>query len=246
MLSLTRVLWALALYVVLTRPLWAQKGPAPPLKFGTVTKADFANSVADSAAPAEILFDYGQSKIVGGQDGFELVFERTTRLRIHRSSGYEWATVRMPLYHRNSQQEKLQQLKGLTYNLVEGDKIVKTPLRTEAIFSRKLTKYLDEYAFTLPDVREGSVLEFTYTVRSNFLFNLQDWQFQHSIPVRWSEYRVILPSFFRYKEISRSYLSFAINETTAQLYSTSYREAQRDSYGNALNTDNAYTQPMLI
>ncbi|HLK96514.1 MAG TPA: hypothetical protein VK364_01985 [Hymenobacter sp.] len=79
MLSVTRVLWALALYVVLIGPLWAQKSPAPPLKFGTVTKADFADAVADSAAPAEFLFDYGQPKIVGSQDEFELVFECTTR-----------------------------------------------------------------------------------------------------------------------------------------------------------------------
>lgn len=237
-----RALGALGTVLALAGPAQAQKTLPPPIKFGTLTKADLADATApaDTAAPAEILCDFGQSKIVGAQDGFELLFERTTRVRIRRRTGYDYATVRVPLYHREGQREKLQQLKGVTYNLA-GDKLTKTPLRTEAVFSKKLSEHLDEYAFTLPDVREGSVVEYTYTIRSEFLFNLQDWQFQHDVPVRWSEYRIILPSFFRYKEISRTYVPFAFNQTDAQPYTTAYREAQRDSYGRSLTQDNAFS-----
>ena len=53
--------------------------------------------------------------------------------------------------------------------------------------------------FTLPDVREGSVIEYAYTVTSDFLFNFQDWTFQRDIPVRWSEYRASIPEYFDYK-----------------------------------------------
>ncbi|WP_188558842.1 transglutaminase domain-containing protein [Hymenobacter glacieicola] len=222
---------------------WAQE---VPVRFGKLDAQEAAQLLArpapDSAA-AEVICDFGQSTIKGGQDGFELRFERTARLLIRRRPGYEHATVRVVLYHdpKNGSREQIQQLKGITYNLT-GKELSKDLLRTEAVFSRKLNDRLDEYAFTLPNVREGSILEFTYAIRSPFLFNLQDWQFQQAIPVRWSEYRVQIPSFYRYKEMTRSYWPFAVNTSGAAQYTTTYREKTQDSYGatNASSTDKAY------
>lgn len=56
----------------------------------------FAPQAKADTTAAEILCDFGQSKIKGGDEGFELVFERTTRLCIHRKAGlkpvfYIWA-----------------------------------------------------------------------------------------------------------------------------------------------------------
>ncbi|SNR69354.1 hypothetical protein [Hymenobacter mucosus] len=201
-----------------------------PIHLGSFSAKELPSAPADTTAPAEVLCDFGQSKIEGGMDGFVVRFDRITRVHILRRTGYEWATVKVPLYHRDGQQEKLQQLKGFTYNLVGGE-WKKEPLKTDAVFSRKLTANVDEYAFTLPNVREGSVIEFSYAILSNFVFNLQDWQFQQEIPVRWSEYRTTVPSFFRYKEISRSYLPFAVNETTTPFYRTSYRSKTSDGHG---------------
>lgn len=215
-----------------------------PIKFGKLDAKEAAALLAsptpDSAA-AEVLCDFGQSGIQGKKDGFELRFERTARLLIRRSAGYEHATVRVYLYHepKNGQREEIQQLKGFTYNLA-GGALSKEPLRTEAVFSKKINERLDEYAFTLPNVREGSILEFTYVVRSPFLFNLQDWQFQQDIPVRWSEYRTVIPSFYRYKEITRTYWPFTVNETGTKPYSTAYRETPETYGGAAGNAEKMY------
>jgi len=220
------------------RPAAAQKAAAlkPPISFGDVSAADFGPNptpiAADSAAEAEVLCDYGQSRIVGATEKFQVVFDRTTRIQILRKAGYDWATVRVPLYVHDDQREKLSNLKGFTYNMV-GGKVEKTKLDPgSGVFSEKIDKNHVLYSFTLPNVKEGSVVEFTYTVTSDFLFNLQDWQFQHSIPTRWSEYRVTLPSFFRYKEITHGYLPFAASDQAWVPYSTGYREEQRSSYGS--------------
>lgn len=208
-----------------------------PLKFGKLEarEADalLASAPRDSAA-AEVLCDFGQSKIKGKQDGFELYFERTARLLIRRPEGYDHATVRVPLYHdaKTGQAEKIAQLKGFTYHL-DGTQLSREPLRTEAVFSRKVDSHYDEYAFTLPNVRAGSIIEFTYLVTSPFLFNLQPWQFQQDIPVRWSEYRVAIPSFYRYKELTRTYWPFAVNETGTEPYSTTYQQSTDTGYGTS-------------
>ena len=205
--------------------------PKAPVQFGEVTKADFLPS-RDSAAAAEILCDYGQSGIVGAREKFQVVFERVTRIHILRKSGYDWATVRVPLYVKDENKEKLSNLKGFTYNLVDG-KVEKTRLDVNTgAFSEKVDKNHVLYSFTMPNVREGTIVEFSYVIKSDFLFNLQDWQFQHDIPVRWSEYRVTLPSFFRYKQITRGYLPFAVQDQQLVAYHTTYQQDQQSGYGS--------------
>ena len=94
----------------------------------------------------------------------------------------------------------------------------------------------------MPNVRAGAIVEFSYLIKSDFLFNLQDWQFQHDIPVRWSEYRVTLPSFFRYKQITRGYLPFAVQDQQMVAYHTTYQQDQQSGYGSVASapTNNAF------
>ena len=64
--------------------------------------------------------------------------------------------------------------------------------------------------FTMPAVKEGSIIEYSYTVKSDFLFNLQPWSFQGAYPCIWSEYELDLPDFFEYVFLSQGYLPFDI------------------------------------
>ena len=65
--------------------------------------------------------------------------------------------------------------------------------------------------FTLPNARQGSIVEVSYRVVSDFLFNFQDWEFQHSIPTRWSEYRAVIPEYFYYERYTQGYVPLTIN-----------------------------------
>lgn len=225
LLSATRHLWALSLCLLLTLPVMAQKGPPAPIRIGTVTKADFEASPAgadSTAASAEYLCDYGTTKMIGGNGAFTVVFERTARLKIYKKAGYEYATVRIPLYTKDGKAERLSNLKGATYNLENG-RITQTKLTATPQQAREqLDKNHVQYSFTMPEVREGSIIEFTYSITSDFIFNLQDWQFQYDIPVRWSEYRATIPQFYSYKTITRGYLPFAVQESFTVPYSTNY------------------------
>ncbi|TGE23265.1 DUF3857 domain-containing protein [Hymenobacter metallicola] len=221
-LTTTR-LWLTTALVCLVLPVLAQKAAPAPIEFGSVKAVDFTPTTSSDStqAPAEYLCDYGTSKIEGGHEQFQVIFERTARLRIHRKSGYRYATVRVPLYTRDGKTERLTKLRGFTYNLQNGQ-LVKTKLNADALFREVVDKNHIQCSFTLPDVREGSIVEFSYVINSDFVFNLQDWQFEHSIPTRWSEYRAFLPQFYIYKTVTRGYLPFAIHETLTVPYSTTY------------------------
>ena len=185
------------------------KAAPEPIKFGQLETRDLtaAPFVADSAAPAVVLCDYGTTRFEGHSDGLRLVFERITRIKILKKSGYDWATVEVPLYHRDDQKEELGRLRGCTYNL-EGGKVRKTALAAANMFTEERSKNVQIRKFTLPDVREGSVVEYSYVLRSDFLFNFQDWTFQRTIPTRWSEYRATIPGFYRYKIIQQTFQPF--------------------------------------
>ena len=186
-----------------------------PIKFGQVDARDLtaAPFAADSGAAAVVLCDFGRSRLKGQGAGFQVIFERITRIKILKKAGYDEATVEIPLYHREGDQEKITNLRGWTYNLVNGQ-VEKTRLETSGAFLEKQTTTVNLQKFTLPNVREGSVIEYAYTLTSDFLFNFQDWTFQRTIPVRWSEYRASIPSFYRYKIIYQGNHPFDVNKSS--------------------------------
>ena len=189
----------------------AHAQPAP-IKFGKIDERELtAAPFAKDSAAAVVLCDFGETKFQLKGAEFQLVTERTTRVKILKKAGYDEATVLVPLYHEGSNEEKLSGLKGYTYNLVSG-KVEKTKLETDGVFTEERTRNVRVRKFAMPAVREGSIIEYTYTVTSDFLFNFQDWTFQHDIPVRLSEYRADIPEYFDYKMVMQGYLPLTANE----------------------------------
>ncbi|MBJ6108353.1 DUF3857 domain-containing protein [Hymenobacter sp. BT523] len=209
LLSCSALRWLLPVLALLCSGL-AHAQPEP-IKFGQVDKPDLtAAPFARDSAEAVVLCDFGRSRMEGKGAGLQVVFERITRIKILKKAGFEHATVEIPLYHRDGDQEKLSALRGYTYNLVNGA-IERTKFDATGAFVEKRTPTTDIQKFTLPNVREGSVIEYAYTLRSDFLFNFQDWSFQQAIPVRWSEYRVSIPTFYKYKIIYQGSQAFDVN-----------------------------------
>lgn len=186
----------------------------PPTKFGDVTPEDIKMTRydKDSSAAAVVLVDYGESMIQYDQsNGFTLQFERLTRIKILTKDGLDWANFSIPLYHDGSDDEKVVGLKGVTYNLENG-KVVETKLKNDAVFKEKQEANIDITKVTMPNVKVGSVIELTYSVRSDFIFNFQDWEFQSTIPTVWSEYRARIPEYFHYDKYMQGYIQLTVNE----------------------------------
>ena len=191
----------------------AAQAQPEPVKFGQIDKKDLtaAPFAGDSAAAAVVLCDYGRSYLRGKGSGLEVVFERITRIKILRKAGFEHATIEIPLYHRDGSQEKITRLRAATYNLTSSG-METTKMETSGAFLEKRTPTVNVQKFTLPQVREGCVIEYAYTLSSDFLFNFQDWTFQHDVPTRWSEYRVSIPAFYKYKIIYQGNQPFFLDK----------------------------------
>lgn len=180
------------------------------VKFGKIQPQDFTitSPLLDSNVNAIVLSDQGNSEFQGNTKGwFKLIYTRHKRIKLINKNGFDAADVSIYLYSDGQDAERLSELKANTYNL-ENNKVITTELGKKEIFSEKINRNLIENKFTFPSIKPGSIIEYTYTIESDFMFNLQPWIFQGQYPCLWSEYTVKIPDFFNYVFLSQGYLKF--------------------------------------
>jgi Domain of Unknown Function with PDB structure (DUF3857) len=181
----------------------------------------------DYSAAAIVLFDIGNTEFVGNNSGgFSFKFKRHKRVHILNKSAYDAADVTVHLYHsiKSSSKEVLDNVEGTTYNLEEG-KLVATKLeRRKGIFNEKLDKNMDAQKFTLPNVKEGAIIDYEYTIVSDFLYQLQGWVFQTDYPTVWSEYNIAVPEVYAYITLAQGYLPFYIENRSEGMQSYSLHD----------------------
>ena len=209
----------LPLMLCATLPVFAQKKDKNDpknvsIKYGVISDKDFTISQPlDSGTAAVVIADIGSSSFDGNSKGwFSLVFKHFARIKILNKNGFDAAAVSIPLYISGNSEERMTDLKAHTYNLENGQ-LVETRLDGASVFKDKLDKHHTVRKFTLPAVKEGSIIEYTYTVTSDFLFNLQPWEFQGQYPCLWSEYNVKIPQFFEYVILKQGYIPYFIEDS---------------------------------
>ncbi len=167
--------------------------------FGQVTEEDF-NTVFENEedAPAVILFDIGKSEFRNEDNYFKIHFTRTIRIKINSKEGLGYGEVMIMLYRDGyNKTEYAKDIQGYTY--IKDEKGIKRiPLGIDLIYEENVNEYYRAKKFAMPSVRENSIIEYTYTIVTPFLFNLPDWEFQHSIPTLYSSYQVSLIPFYEY------------------------------------------------
>ena len=194
----------------------------------------------DSSASAVVLGDFGISTMeYSASNGFQIQFERVRRVKILTKEGLQYADFSIPLWRVNDAKEGLSGLKVVTYNL-EGARIVETKAKNDSFFEEERDRNLTVTKIAWPNVREGSIIEISYRLRSDFVFNFQDWEFQSTIPIRHSEYRAIIPEYFTYQKYMQGYVPLTINETSSQSGNImlSVRQGETETNRGQLVTEN--------
>jgi len=168
-------------------------------EFGKVgsEEVNYSAYTQDKTAEAVVLFDIGQSYFNRTENGFDVMFERTTRIKVFKEAGIKWANVEIPYYQEGDIFEEIEEIEGWTYNLEDGV-LSKIKLNVATCHDEKLNKYWIQKKFALPNVKEGSIIEYHYKIRSQYHFNLRDWEFQWKIPVIYSKYEVKMIPFYQY------------------------------------------------
>lgn len=172
-------------------------------EFGKYSNEEFQlkKYAKDPSAEAVVIYDIGKSYFVHNSDvGFQLIFERKMKIKILTKAGLKWAQISIPYYEENSKNEEIEQLEGNTYNYENGQVRVAV-LDPKNAYTEKFNEHWNDKKFAMPDVKEGSVFEVSYKIRSPYFFNFRNWEFQNKIPVIYSEYTTKMIPFYEYTYI---------------------------------------------
>ncbi|TLX75276.1 DUF3857 domain-containing protein [Labilibacter sediminis] len=160
-------------------------------------------------APAVVIFDKGETRFVRTDNGFIIKHTRHKRVKIFDKSAFDQGEVVIPLYIGSDERENVRDIKGVTF-YSEGGTIKQTHLDKKQIFEEPINKYWYQKKFALPQLKEGCVIEYSYSIESPFFFQLPDWDFQSTIPTIYSEYKVCMIPFYSYKYKAQGFSKFDV------------------------------------
>lgn len=181
---------------------------AQDYKFGKVSKEEVKEKFHPLDSTAEAAYLYKKRRtyydFVPNQ-GFQLVTEFHERIKIYTKEGFDMATKSIPYYNpETGESEVVTSIKGYTFNL-EGNKVEREKLSSKSIFKETLSKFRSIKKITMPNIKEGSVVELRYKIISPYYQSIEDLQFQYHIPVKKLEYQIEIPEYFIYNKKSKGY-----------------------------------------
>lgn len=191
---------------------------AQKYKFGKVSKEELLQKEhpTDPTADAAVLYREIKTEFQYNQDaGWFMVTDYFERVKIYTKEGFESANATIDL-HKDDGEDKLLGLRGYTYYLDGDGKINEVKLKSDGIFEEETTKYLSQTKITMPDVREGCVIEYKYTINSPFIFNIDEFRFQETIPVDKVKVLFKTPEYFVYKTHQRGWVPYKVNSETRE------------------------------
>lgn len=160
-------------------------------EYGVISDAEWALETyeKDPEAGAVVLYDIGEARMKEkGRYGLSISFNRRTRIKILKKSGYRQADIILNYLHGS---EKVNAIKAATYNKVDGV-VEKKVVQPETIFEEQINEYFNRKKFTFPDVQVGSIIELNYEIEMPYSQKIKEWEYQCDIPTIYSEYSVTI------------------------------------------------------
>ena len=192
----------------------------PP--YGKVTLDELKNEYCpfDSAAGAYYIYDYGKVDFIGDFGEIERYAKRKARIKIIDQSMVQHGDLRIMMSgpgHVNT----LQDVELTCYNLEDDGSISSTTVTKKDAQINEISPTMRIYSIPAPNVREGSVIEYKYTIKSMRPF-IEDWHFQKEIPVETSRLTLEVNHLYSYVFMKQGDYNFDLD--------TSYIEELKFKY----------------
>ncbi|MDT3402386.1 transglutaminase domain-containing protein [Mucilaginibacter terrae] len=168
----------------------------------------------DKTAHAIVLNEYGKTWI-SSQDGLPLIHEYHVKIKIFDSKAFDKGDVEILLRKNdNNSFEKIRDIEAITFYTNAQGGIQRSELDPKKIITEKKSQYRDAVKFAMPNVTDGCVIEYKYTIESPYTLSFRDWIFQSDIPKIYSEYEARIPAYFDFKASLRGFYKLTKHEGT--------------------------------
>lgn len=183
-------------------------------KFGDISLEELSMEAYPLDSGAEALYLVDKGEFFFNESDLSMIMDVHVRIKILKESGSNWADVELR-YVRG--ETEIQKLKAATYNMVDG-KMVKREVSRKEWVEEKFDNDRRSKKLSFPEVKVGSIIEYTYRQKRGSLYNLPSWTFQSSIPVVYSEYKMNKPKYGTYLPRIKGYQPAAYIKTEGNLY----------------------------
>lgn len=163
--------------------------------FGDVSKADLQMTECsfEKGAAAMVLFEECESVFrLNLASPTAPYFSQThyrVRIKIFNQKGFDRANIHIP-YPSYDKSVAVQKLAAQVYNLDASGNVVVTKVDKSSVYDKPVNARYSEKIFAFPDVKEGCVIEYKYTLDN---YSRDEWYFQRSIPVQFSRFILDFP-----------------------------------------------------
>ncbi|MFT6749299.1 MAG: hypothetical protein ACJAQ1_001237 [Flavobacterium sp.] len=170
----------------------------------TVDQLQEVKHPTDSAAAAAIVFKTGLTKFAYVGNKWEISTIVKYKIKIYKKEGLSLADYSIPYYTSSSGSEIVKFSNAYTYNLVDGA-VEKTKVKSENQFKEESSANWMQKKISFPNVKVGSIIEFSYEYLSPYITNFNEFKFQSKYPTDYVEYTTYIPSYFTYRTFITGY-----------------------------------------
>jgi transglutaminase-like putative cysteine protease len=215
---------------------------AQDVKFGKVSKEELEEKSykEDPSANAVVLYKKRRTYYdYSSQMGWTLKTEVHERIKLYNKDGFENATKKIRIFTSGGKDESLD-VKAFTYNLENG-KVEKTKLGNDGSFNEEINENWLSKNFTMPNLKEGCIVEWRYEISSPYYSNIDDVICQYDIPIKYLEAKVQVPEFFEFKYLPSIYYPIDVKQSkTNKQYSTSSKYRSSPSLSSVGGSSTEY------
>jgi hypothetical protein len=191
----------------------------------------------DTSAHAFVLKEFGSTRIDATDDGIKTYFKYHVRIKIFDNKAFDKGTVALSFYDDAATHDDITDIKGTTTYMEDNGSIKVAEMDQSKIFTTTENKYWKQKKFALPNIRNGCIIEYTYTKVLQGFYRFPSWEFQDDIPKAYSEYQVHIPAFWTYNAMIRGGLKLSKSKSEVERECFSSRGSKCDcsflSYGMA-------------
>lgn len=161
-------------------------GQTKDFKFGKVSEQEINLKEVSFEKDADAVILSEEGKIDLTPSNYYLTVKR--RIKILTEKGIDEANIELSYYSKNKN-ESVSSIKANTINIENGQPVI-SAITDKDIFDVQVNELYSAKRFALPNVKVGSIIEYSYTKSSEHNFSIDAWNFQHELPTLYSEFKL--------------------------------------------------------
>ena len=176
----------------------------------TYTELQMKSYPADTEAAGVVLYEKGKNYVKLTENNYvKLIKEVHRKIKVIDAKNFEQSVIVIPYFKTSKSREDVKGIKAITHN---GN--TKTYVKEADIFETQENENWYLKRFTFPNIKDGSVLEYSFTIESPFFFNFGSWEFQGYLPKVYSEFVSEMPGNYVYHKSLVGTEKLTINEVS--------------------------------